>query len=64
MDSLTIARALHVLAIVHWIGGVSMVTLVILPGLSRGVAPPARIGLFEAIEKAGLPNRPGYRLWR
>ena len=50
MDSLTIARALHVLAIVHWIGGVSMVTLVILPGLSRGVAPAARLGIFEAIE--------------
>ncbi len=50
MDSLTIARALHVLAIVHWIGGVSMVTLVILPGLSRGVPASARLGIFEAIE--------------
>jgi uncharacterized membrane protein YuzA (DUF378 family) len=50
MDSLTIARALHVLAIVHCIGGVSMVTLVILPGLSRGVPAFARLGLFEAIE--------------
>ena len=27
MDTLTIARALHVIAIVHWIGGVSFVTL-------------------------------------
>jgi len=50
MDSLAIARALHVLAVVHWIGGVSMVTLVILPGLSRGDPAPARVGLFEAIE--------------
>lgn len=49
MESLTIARALHVLAIVHWIGGVSMVTLVILPGLRR-FPPGERIGLFEAIE--------------
>lgn len=30
---LTIARVLHVLAIVHWIGGVCMVTLVLLPGM-------------------------------
>jgi uncharacterized membrane protein len=50
MDSLTVARALHVLAVVHWIGGVSMVTLVILPGLSRAVPASARLGLFEAIE--------------
>ncbi len=50
MDDLTIARALHVLAIVHWIGGVSMVTLVVLPGLMRSVAPRDRLALFEAIE--------------
>lgn len=50
MDTLTIARALHVLAVVHWIGGVSMVTLVILPGLNRGVPASARLGLFEVIE--------------
>ena len=50
MDSLTIARALHVLAVVHWIGGVSMVTLVILPGLIGAVPPPERLRLFEIIE--------------
>jgi uncharacterized membrane protein len=31
MDDLTLARALYVLALMHWIGGVSMVTLVLLP---------------------------------
>jgi uncharacterized membrane protein len=31
MDELAIARAIHVLAVVVWIGGVSMVTTVILP---------------------------------
>lgn len=46
---ITIARALHVLAIVHWIGGVSMVTLVLLPGL-RQVPVDKRLGLFEMIE--------------
>lgn len=49
MDDLTIARAVHVVAVVHWIGGVSMVTLVILPGL-RSVLPEQRLWLFEAIE--------------
>lgn len=50
MDDLTIARALHVLAIVHWIGGVSLVSLVLLPGLQRAVAPSERLALLEAIE--------------
>lgn len=50
MDSLTLARALHVLAILHWIGGVAMVTLVLLPGLMRAVPGPERLGLFEMIE--------------
>ena len=50
MDDLTIARALHVLAVVHWIGGVSMVTLVLLPGLIRSVPASERLALFELIE--------------
>jgi len=50
MDGLTLARALHVLAIVHWIGGVSMVTLVILPGLASSVPAAERLRLFEGIE--------------
>lgn len=50
MDSLTIARALHVLAVVHWIGGVTMVTLVLLPGLMRHVPAAQRLSLFELVE--------------
>ena len=50
MDDVTIARALHVLAVVHWIGGVAMVTLVILPALARFARPERRLDLFEAIE--------------
>jgi len=50
MDDLAIARAVHVLAIVHWIGGVSMVTLVLLPGLSRAVKAAERMSLFGNIE--------------
>jgi uncharacterized membrane protein len=50
MDDIAIARALHVLAIVHWIGGVSMVTLVLLPSLMRSVPAAERLALFERIE--------------
>jgi uncharacterized membrane protein len=50
MDDIAIARALHVLAVVHWIGGVSMVTLVLLPSLMRSVPVAERLALFERIE--------------
>ncbi|MCC0006696.1 MAG: hypothetical protein H6876_01020 [Hyphomicrobiaceae bacterium] len=50
MDDLALARALHVLAIVHWIGGVSLVTLVLLPGIRRNVRASERLELFEMIE--------------
>ena len=50
MSAVAIARALHVLAIVHWIGGVAMVTLVLLPGLMRSVPAERRLELFEMIE--------------
>ena len=50
MDDLTIARALHVIAVVHWIGGVAMVTAVILPAVARLEATERRLALFEAIE--------------
>lgn len=49
MDDVTIARALHVLSIVHWIGGVSFVTLVILP-LARRRAGMAGAEFFDAVE--------------
>lgn len=51
MDDVTIARALHVLAIVHWIGGVSFVTLVLLPGIIRSTRAGERLILFETMEQ-------------
>lgn len=51
MDDLTLARALHVVAVVHWIGGVAFVTLVLLPAVRRLAAPETRVALFEAIER-------------
>ncbi len=41
MDDVTVARALHVLAVVHWIGGLAFVTCVVLPlARARGVDGP------------------------
>ena len=51
MDDVTIARALHVLAIVLWIGGVALVTTVLFPTLRRLPDPARRIALFEAVER-------------
>lgn len=50
MDTLTLARALHVLAIVHWIGGVAFVTLVLLPALNSSETAATRLATFERIE--------------
>ena len=50
IDDLLVARAVHVLSIVVWFGGVAFVTLVVLP-LARG-QPTAeqKLALFEAME--------------
>ena len=52
MSELTIALVLHVLAVVIWIGGVSMVTTVIIPTIrNRKMAEEQQIALFSAIER-------------
>jgi hypothetical protein len=50
MDELTIARALHVLAVVLWIGGVAMVTTVLLPAVRRLKTARERLAFFESVE--------------
>ena len=47
MADLVIARLLHVLAVVVWIGGVAMVTLIVLPA-ARSAGEPS---LFERVEQ-------------
>lgn len=49
-DELLIARALHVLAVVHWIGGVGFVTLVVLP-FAASRSPVEALRLFELVER-------------
>ena len=50
MDDIVIARAIHVLAVVHWIGGVAFVTLVVLPAVVRFSEPHRRAAIFEEVE--------------
>ena len=51
MNDLIIMRALHVFAVVIWIGGVSMMTTVMLPALRRGSLGDDALEAFEAIER-------------
>ena len=51
MDEYALARALHVVAVVLWIGGVGFVTTVLLPAVRRGQAPGERLALFDHIER-------------
>ncbi len=45
-----LARAVHVLSVVMWIGGVSFVTTVLLPALKKVPDEHKRIELFEQLE--------------
>ena len=50
MEYFTLARVLHVLAVVLWIGGVSMVTTVIIPAVKRMKSKEDKMEIFEKIE--------------
>lgn len=50
MESYIIARIIHVLAVVVWIGGVAMVTTVIIPAVKRMKSKEDQIQTFEQIE--------------
>ena len=50
MDDVIFARALHVLGVVIWIGGVAMATMVVLPAVRRGDLGDNRLKAFQAIE--------------
>lgn len=50
MESITIARIIHVLSVVIWIGGVGMVTMVVIPAVKRMGSKENKIYTFERIE--------------
>lgn len=50
IDDIAVARAIHVLGLVHWIGGVAAVTTIVLPR-ARAIADAGQaIEAFEAFE--------------
>lgn len=50
MNDVILARALHVVAVVVWIGGLSFATTVLLPAIRRGDLGADRLKAFRAAE--------------
>ena len=50
MDEIALLRALHVVGVVLWIGGVAFVTTVLLPAIRELTSPEERVSFFERIE--------------
>ncbi len=51
MTDVVLARVVHVLAVVLWIGGVGMVTTVLLPAMRRSYLPEQRFAAFQVLER-------------
>ncbi|GAA4772169.1 hypothetical protein GCM10023219_19030 [Stakelama sediminis] len=60
MDDVTIVRALHVLAVLLWIGGVAFVTLVVMPSIRAENLPEKRLEAFHRLEGRFAPQA---RIW-
>lgn len=60
MDDFTIARIVHVVAVLFWIGGVAFVTLVVMPSVRSLHAPDDRLAAFHKLEGRFAPQA---RLW-
>jgi len=50
VDDFTIARVVHVVAVLFWIGGVGFVTWVVMPAIRHSESAADRLGKFHAIE--------------
>ncbi|API61575.1 hypothetical protein GG804_24560 [Sphingomonas histidinilytica] len=50
MDDIILARAVHVLAVLVWIGGVAFVTLVVMPSVRAANPPAERLAAFHRLE--------------
>ena len=50
MEGLALARVIHVIAVILWIGGVAMVTTVIIPAVKKMKSKEEQIKSFEQIE--------------
>jgi uncharacterized membrane protein len=49
-EILSLTRAVHVIAVIIWIGGVAMVTLVLIPAIRKIKSKEEQINTFEQIE--------------
>ena len=49
-DLFVFARAIHITAVVIWIGGVAFITTVLLPAIRTIDSPEKRMALFEQLE--------------
>ena len=50
MNDLTFARAIHILSVIIWMGGVAFVTLALIPTLRRSSLEVEQLTIFNAIE--------------
>jgi uncharacterized membrane protein len=51
IDDLALARAIHVLALVHWIGGVAVVTTIVLPSARAMADAKEAVAAFKEFEQ-------------
>lgn len=51
MEAWAVARALHVLGVIFWIGGVAMVTTVLLPAVRDFTSEEDRLAFFDRVER-------------
>ncbi len=49
-NEFVLARVLHVIAIIIWIGGVAFVTTVLIPAIRKTQSPEDRLQIFEILE--------------
>lgn len=56
MDDYIFARAVHVVAVLMWIGGVAFVTTVLMPSTRRLSAPGERLSAFHRFEGRFAPQ--------
>lgn len=60
MNDFILARAIHVLSLVMWIGGVAFVTSVAMPAIRRSEQPDKRLAAFHRFEEGFAPQA---RVW-
>lgn len=60
MDDFAIARAIHIVSVLMWIGGIGFVTLVVIPAIRAHYPAGERLAAFDRIEGRFAPQA---RIW-